>query len=173
MFRLDALGGIAREKVQSLRTGDTINDVDEIEVYLAYQAKLRERLGLQHIAPDMNYFYDSYLTEEDIDRAETSVRSKEATGFADYLATDWKPWDDVVLRIEPEHHATMEKQLAHALEEEFQGRLKQKLVEAGLIGADVVADAEREFGHQVSKDIAREIKGALRDTVFNKRGLSL
>ncbi|GMO54072.1 NEL-type E3 ubiquitin ligase domain-containing protein [Bradyrhizobium ottawaense] len=175
MFRLEALGGIAREKVQSLRTGGTINNVDEIEVYLAYQATLRERLGLQHIAPDMNYFYDSHLTEEDIDRAETSVRSKEATGFADYLATDWKPWDDVVLRIEPEHHATMEEKLADALEEEFPGRLKQKLVEAGLIGAeaDVVADAEREFGPQVSKDIAREIKGALRDTVLNKRGLSL
>ncbi|MET4519474.1 NEL-type E3 ubiquitin ligase domain-containing protein [Bradyrhizobium sp. I1.7.5] len=175
MFRLDALGGIAREKVQSLLTDDTINDVDEIEVYLAYQAKLRERLGLQHIAPDMNYFNVSYVTEDDINRAETSVRSKEATGFADYLATDWKPWDDVVLRIEPEHHATMEKQLADALEEEFPGRLKQKLVEAGLIGAeaDVVADAEREFGPQVSKDIAREIKGALRDTVLNKRGLGL
>ncbi|WP_375779357.1 NEL-type E3 ubiquitin ligase domain-containing protein [Bradyrhizobium sp. ma5] len=175
MFRLDALGAIAREKVQSLVTDDTINDVDEIEVYLAYQAKLRERLGLQHIAPDMNYFNVSYVTEEDIDRAETSVRSKEATGFADYLATDWKPWDDVVLRIEPEHHATMEKQLADALEEEFAGRLKQKLVEAGLIGAeaDVVADAEREFGPQVSKDIAREIKGALRDAVLNRRGLGL
>ncbi|MET4331950.1 hypothetical protein ABIB80_007812 [Bradyrhizobium sp. i1.15.2] len=175
MFRLDALGGIAREKVQSLLTDDTIDDVDEIEVYLAYQAKLRERLGLQHIAPDMNYFNVSYVTEDDINRAETSVRSKEATGFADYLATDWKPWDDVVLRIEPEHHATMEKQLADALEEEFPGRLKQKLVEAGLIGAeaDVVADAEREFGPQVSKGIAREIKGALRDTVLNKRGLGL
>lgn len=175
MFRLDALGGIAREKVQSLLTDDTINDVDEIEVYLAYQAKLRERLGLQHIAPEMNYFNVSDVTEEDIDRAETSVRSKEATGFADYLATDWKPWDDVVRRIEPEHHATMEKQLADTLEEEFPRRLKQKLVEAGLIGAeaDVVADAEREFGRQVSKCIAREIKGALRDTVLNKRGLSM
>ncbi|MFK4537945.1 hypothetical protein ABIA00_006128 [Bradyrhizobium ottawaense] len=52
MFRLDALEGIAREKADSLGAVDSAENIDPIEVYLAYQNKLRERLGLQHVAPD-------------------------------------------------------------------------------------------------------------------------
>lgn len=81
MFRLDALQEIARNKVRSLRF------VDEIEVYLAYQVKLREPLQLRHIAPDMRFFAVSHVTERDIAAAEISVRNQEATGFVDYLAT--------------------------------------------------------------------------------------
>ncbi|WP_342723965.1 NEL-type E3 ubiquitin ligase domain-containing protein [Bradyrhizobium sp. B097] len=164
MFRLDALEGIARDKVSSLRF------VDEIEVYLAYQVKLREPLQLWHIAPTMRFFAVSHVTEDDIAAAETSVRNQEATGFADYLATRWQPWETVVSRIAPQAHEAMKNRLLAAMGGEFDSRLAQGLAERGLTGDE---DAERELGAQISKEIAREIKGALMHRVLADRGLAL
>ncbi|MCA1544822.1 MULTISPECIES: NEL-type E3 ubiquitin ligase domain-containing protein [Bradyrhizobium] len=42
----------------------------------------------------MRLFEVSGVTDADVDSAEITVRSKEAAEFADYLATDWQPWDD-------------------------------------------------------------------------------
>ncbi|MGY3034124.1 Leucine-rich repeat (LRR) protein [Bradyrhizobium sp. USDA 4354] len=175
MFRLDALERIAREKVHALGAGNNVEDVDAIEVFLAYQNKLRERLGLQHVAPDMRFFEVSGVTDADVDSAETSVRNREAAEFADYLAVDWQPWDDVVRHIAPEDHATAHDQLIAAMGTEFDSRLQQQLTDKGLIGieADLVEDAKRELGAAVRKEIAREIKGALRDKVLNEHGLTL
>ncbi|WP_036032310.1 NEL-type E3 ubiquitin ligase domain-containing protein, partial [Bradyrhizobium yuanmingense] len=163
MFRLDALEGIAREKAQSLGSVDNAENIDAIEVYLAYQNKLRERLGLEHVAP-MRFFEVSCVTDADVDSAQITVRSKEASDFADYLATDWQPWDDVVSSIAPDDHARLQDQLIDAMGEEFDGRLEQQLGDRGLSGteSDLVEDAKRELGAEVRKEIAREIKGALR-----------
>ena len=168
MFRLDALEGIAREKAQSLGSVDNTENIDAIEVYLAYQNKLRERLGLQHVAPNMRFFEVSGVTDADVDSAEKTVRSKEAAEFADYLATDWQPWDDVLSRIAPDDHAAMQDQLIDAMGEEFDGRLEQQLADKGLSGteSDLVEDAKRELGAKVRK-------GALRDRVLNDHGLRL
>ncbi|SCB55189.1 type III secretion system effector, E3 ubiquitin ligase YopM/NopM family [Bradyrhizobium shewense] len=175
MFRLDALERIAREKVHSLGAGNSVEDIDVIEVFLAYQNKLRERLGLQHVAPDMRFFEVSGVTDADVDSAETSVRNREAAEFADYLAADWQPWDDVVRRIAPEDHARTQDQLIASMGTEFDSRLQQQLTDKGLIGveADLVEDAKRELGAAVRKEIALEIKGALRDKVLNEHGLTL
>ncbi|MGY8678396.1 NEL-type E3 ubiquitin ligase domain-containing protein [Bradyrhizobium sp. UFLA05-153] len=175
MFRLDALEGIAREKAHSLRSVYDVEDIDAIEVYLTYQNKLRDRLALQHVAPDMRYFDVSGVTEADVDSAETSVRSKEAEEFAGYLATDWQPWDNVVRRIAPEDHAATQEQLIDAMGQEFDSRLEQQLADKGLVvvEAELVDDAKRELGAAVRKEIAREIKGALRDKVLNDHGFNL
>ncbi|MDA9405373.1 NEL-type E3 ubiquitin ligase domain-containing protein [Bradyrhizobium sp. CCBAU 45384] len=175
MFRLDALERIAREKVHSLGSGNNVEDIDAIEVFLAYQNKLRERLGLQHVAPDMRFFEVSGVTDADVDSAETSVRNREAAEFADYLAVDWQPWDDVVRRIAPEDHARTQDQLIAAMGKEFDSQLKQQLADKGLSGveAGLVEDAKRELGAAVRKEIAREIKGALRDKVLKDLGLTL
>ncbi|MCP2223698.1 NEL-type E3 ubiquitin ligase domain-containing protein [Bradyrhizobium elkanii] len=175
MFRLDALEGIAREKVHSLGSGNNVEDIDAIEVFLAYQNKLRERLGLQHVAPDMRFFEVSGVTDADADSAETSVRNREAAEFADYLAVDWQPWDDVVRRIAPEDHTRTQDQLIAAMGKEFDSRLEQQLADQGLTGAEagLVEDAKRVLGTAVRKEIAREIKGTLRDKVLNEHGLTL
>nr|WP_050996258.1 NEL-type E3 ubiquitin ligase domain-containing protein [Bradyrhizobium yuanmingense] len=99
MFRVDALEGTAREKAHSLGSVGRAENIDAIEVYVAYQNKLRERLGLQHVAPNMRFFEVSGVTEADVVTSSKTVRSKDDPGFADYLATDWQPWDDVVSRI--------------------------------------------------------------------------
>ncbi|MGV7219176.1 NEL domain-containing protein [Bradyrhizobium sp. UFLA05-112] len=175
MFRLDALEGIAREKAHSLRSVYDVEDIDAIEVYLTYQSKLCDRLALQHVAPDMRYFDVSGVTEADVDSAETSVRSKEAEEFAGYLATDWQPWDNVVRRIAPEDHAATQEQLIDAMGQEFDSRLEQQIADKGLVGleTELVDDAKRELGAAVRKEIAREIKGALRDKVLNDHGFNL
>ncbi|MCA1437995.1 hypothetical protein I6F33_34330 [Bradyrhizobium sp. BRP20] len=175
MFRMDALEAIARDKAHSLASVDNVEDIDAVEVFLAYQNKLRERLGLQHVAPDMRFFEVSGVTDADVDSAETSVRNREAAEFADYLAVGWQPWDDVVRRIAPEDHARTQDQLIAAMGKEFYSRLEQQLADKGLSGveADLVEDAKRELGAAVRKEIGREIKGALRDKVLNDLGLTL
>ncbi|MGY4167394.1 NEL-type E3 ubiquitin ligase domain-containing protein [Bradyrhizobium sp. USDA 4529] len=175
MFRLDALERIAREKTHSLQSAYNVEDIDAVEVYLAYQNKLRDRLGLQHVAPAMRYFEVSGVTDADVDSAETSVLTKEAAEFAGYLATDWQPWDGLVRRIAPEEYAMMQGQLIDAMGEEFDNRLDQQLADKGLAGSasDLVEDAKRELGAEIRKEIAREIKGALRDKVLNDHGVKL
>ncbi|OKO83966.1 hypothetical protein AC628_01075 [Bradyrhizobium sp. NAS96.2] len=164
LFRLDALAPIARQKV------DTLQFVDEIEVYLAYQVKLRERLDLRLIAPDMRFFDVSYVTEDDLTAAETQVRNEEAAGFADYLATRWQPWETVVSRIAPEAHAQMQERLIEAMDEQFQSRLEQRLADHGLTGN---SDAELQFGAKIRDEIACEIKDALMRQVLDDHGLKL
>ncbi|UVO33090.1 NEL-type E3 ubiquitin ligase domain-containing protein [Bradyrhizobium arachidis] len=164
MFRLNALEPIARQKVDSLRF------VDEIEVYLAYQVKLRERLDMPLIAPDMRYFDVAHVTEHDLTAAETQVRNEEAAGFADYLATRWQPWEKVVSRIAPEAHAQIQERLIEAMVEEFPGRLEQRLADHHLTGD---SDAEVQFGAQIREEIAREIKGALTRQVLEDHAIEL
>ncbi|MCA1370285.1 E3 ubiquitin--protein ligase [Bradyrhizobium sp. BRP14] len=170
MFRLEALDGIARETVNSLRRTDPDADIDEIEVYLAYQTRLRDTLELAHVAPDMRFLNISHVTEEDIARAASSVRELEARGFSEYVATRWQPWERVMRRIAPESHAAMQEQLIEATGEEFRSRLDEKLAEHGLTGD---ADAERVIGVEILNDIARRIKGETMEKVLGDRGLEL
>ncbi|WP_229179447.1 NEL-type E3 ubiquitin ligase domain-containing protein [Bradyrhizobium ivorense] len=168
MFRLEALDHIARETVSSLRRANPEANIDEIEVYLAYQTQLRDRLELCHIAPDMRFLNLSDVTADEVARAETSVRDQEAMGFAHFLATRWEPWDTVVRRIAPDDHAAMQERLADAMEDEFPTRLNERLAEHGLTD-DV--DAQRVVGAQILSEIAREIKGELMRKVLREHGL--
>ncbi|ANW02897.1 NEL-type E3 ubiquitin ligase domain-containing protein [Bradyrhizobium icense] len=170
MFRLGALDGIARETVNSLHRADPDADIDEIEVYLAYQTQLRDPLELRHVAPDMRFLNVSHVTEDDVARAATSVRDQEATGFADYLPTRWQPWESVLRRIAPGDHAVMQERLIDAMGEEFDSRLNRRLAEDGLTDD---ADAERVLGAEIRNEIAREIKIPVMHKVLADRGLKL
>ncbi|WFU40308.1 NEL-type E3 ubiquitin ligase domain-containing protein [Bradyrhizobium sp. CB82] len=180
MFRLEALNEIARETVNSLRRADPEADIDEIEVYLAYQTQLREPLELRHIAPDMRFLNVSHVTEDDVARAEMSVRRQEATGFADYLATRWQPWESAVRRIAPQEEAAMQERLVDAMDDEFRTRLQQRLADYQLSGDNPASsstpwlhDAERQLGAEIRNEIAREIKTEVMHRVLRDRGLSL
>ncbi|MGF3847422.1 NEL-type E3 ubiquitin ligase domain-containing protein, partial [Salmonella enterica] len=60
MFRLGKLEQIAREKVRTLAF------VDELEVWLAYQNKLRKPLGLTSVTAEMRFFGVSGVTASDL-----------------------------------------------------------------------------------------------------------
>ncbi|EDA0925725.1 SPI-2 type III secretion system effector E3 ubiquitin transferase SspH2, partial [Salmonella enterica subsp. enterica serovar Typhimurium] len=63
MFRLGKLEQIAREKVRTLAL------VDEIEVWLAYQNKLKKSLGLTSVTSEMRFFDVSGVTVTDLQDA--------------------------------------------------------------------------------------------------------
>ena len=116
MYRLDQLEKIARKKVKSLKY------VDEIEVYLAYQVKLRETLKLPLDTPDMRFFAVSWVTDDDLTKAEAQVKSDENAHFINYLSTEWEPWQAVAKRLDNTgFEETQEKVLAH-IEESFEAQ---------------------------------------------------
>ncbi|MCA1536093.1 E3 ubiquitin--protein ligase [Bradyrhizobium sp. NBAIM03] len=167
-FRLEALDEIARDRVNSLANGNP--NVDDIEVYLAYQHRLREPLELSHVAPDMRFLAVSHVSEDDATEALNLVRGREASQFTDYMASRWQPWETVLRRIAPDEYEAMQDRLVEAMGEEFQTRLDQRLAERGLLGDP---DAERVLGAQVRKEIAGEIKGEVMHRVLAERGLKL
>ncbi|EDS7421908.1 type III secretion system effector E3 ubiquitin transferase SspH2, partial [Salmonella enterica subsp. houtenae] len=63
MFRLGKLEQIAREKVRTLAL------VDELEVWLAYQNKLKKSLGLTSVTAEMRFFDVSGVTVTDLQAA--------------------------------------------------------------------------------------------------------
>ncbi|ECJ8655526.1 E3 ubiquitin--protein ligase, partial [Salmonella enterica subsp. enterica] len=71
MFRLGKLEQIAREKVRTLAF------VDELEVWLAYQNKLRKPLGLTSVTAEMRFFGVSGVTASDLRSAERQVKAAE------------------------------------------------------------------------------------------------
>jgi len=70
VFAVSLLEGIARNKVAVLPF------FDEIEVYLAYPVKLKERLGLPIDVQEMLYFTCSAIKQEDLDEAAAFVEKK-------------------------------------------------------------------------------------------------
>ncbi|WP_206732822.1 T3SS effector NEL-type E3 ubiquitin ligase NopM [Bradyrhizobium zhanjiangense] len=167
-FRLEALDEIARDRVNSLANGNP--NVDDIEVYLAYQHRLREPLELSHVAPDMRFLAVSHVSEDDATEGLDLVRGREASQFTDYMASRWQPWETVLRRIAPDEYAAMQERLVEAMGEEFQTRLDQRLADLGLLGDP---DAERVLGAQVRNEIAGEIKGEVMHRVLAERGLEL
>lgn len=164
MFRLDQLEQISREHV----AGGPSN-VDPIEVYLAYQVKLREPLKLPVETRSMRFFNVAGVTSQDLSLAQERVSSAEQKEFPDYLASDWQPWQAVMQRMAPERYAESRDELIDALGDEFRTRLQGRLRGMGL---ENDSDAEREMGPQVQAEITREINGRLTKDFLAERGLS-
>ncbi|NDD58587.1 MAG: hypothetical protein EBZ47_04935 [Chlamydiae bacterium] len=72
-WMLERLEEVARAKVQTLRF------VDEIEVYLGFPVKLRERLHLQIDVEDMLYFACSGITDTDLKNAASYIEAQIST----------------------------------------------------------------------------------------------
>ena len=153
MFRLDTLEKISCDKVKSLRVVSR-HRVDEVEVYLAYQVKLRDALHLPVATPDMRFFAISHVTQDDVTTAEAQIKERENIYFVDYLSTAWSPWQAVLKRLTPTEQAATVEKLIDALDEPFQARLTARLRSEDL---EHDADAQRIAGVQIKNDIAHEI----------------
>ncbi|EBS4172708.1 SPI-2 type III secretion system effector E3 ubiquitin transferase SspH2, partial [Salmonella enterica subsp. enterica serovar Elisabethville] len=104
MFRLGKLEQIAREKVRTLAL------VDEIEVWLAYQNKLKKSLGLTSVTAEMRFFDVSGVTVTDLQDAELQVKAAEKSEFREWIL-QWGPLHGVLERKAPERvNALREKQ---------------------------------------------------------------
>ncbi|WP_407185226.1 NEL domain-containing protein [Bradyrhizobium centrosematis] len=167
-FRLETLDEVARDRINSLASSNP--NVDDIEVYLAYQHRLREPLELSHLARDMRFLEVAHVSEDDATEALDLVLERKANQFADYMASRWQPWETVLRRIAPDEHAAMGDCVVDDMGEEFETRLAKRLAEHSLLGDP---DAERVLGAQVGNEIAGEIKGEVMQRVLAEHGLEV
>ncbi|TWC69824.1 type III secretion system effector E3 ubiquitin ligase (YopM/NopM family) [Herbaspirillum sp. SJZ099] len=167
-FRLDALAKIASRKVESLRQmKEEEVKVDEIVVYLAYQVRLHERLGLPTDLVDMRFFNVSGVTQQDLDDAVTEVQSREQAEFFQYFLLDWAPWQAMLTRFSPGWRER-EHQMLTTLQPAFKQEVKAKLAEVGLSEDD--DDALAQLGSAAMKEQELEVRYNVAREVLRARG---
>ncbi|EKJ9111630.1 E3 ubiquitin--protein ligase [Salmonella enterica] len=160
MFRMEMLERIAREKARTLAF------VDEIEVYLAYQNKLKKPLGLTSVTAKMRFFGVSGVTASDLRSAERQVKAAEKREFSEWLL-QWGPLHSVLERKEPERfNALREKQISD-YEHTYQMLSDTELKPSGLVGN---TDAERTIGVRAMESAKKEFLNGLRPLVEEMLG---
>ncbi|EHL6863296.1 E3 ubiquitin--protein ligase [Salmonella enterica] len=160
MFRMEMLERIALEKVRTLAF------VDEIEVCLAYQNKLKESLELTSVTAEMRFFGASGVTASDLRSAERQVKAAEKREFSEWLL-QWGPLHSVLERKEPERfNALREKQISD-YEHTYQMLSDTELKPSGLVGN---TDAERTIGVRAMASAKKEFLNGLRPLVEEMLG---
>ncbi|EGW2266107.1 TPA: E3 ubiquitin--protein ligase [Salmonella enterica subsp. houtenae] len=155
MFRLEKLEQIAREKVRTLAL------VDELEVWLAYQNKLKKSLGLTSVTAEMRFFDVSGVTVTDLQAAELQVKAAEKSEFRGWIL-QWGPLHSVLERKAPEHfNALREKQISD-YEETYRMLSDTELKPSGLVGN---TDAERTMGARAMESAEKAFLDGLRPLV--------
>ncbi|EHF3810957.1 E3 ubiquitin--protein ligase [Salmonella enterica subsp. enterica serovar Wangata] len=160
MFRLGKLEQIAREKVRTLAL------VDELEVWLAYQNKLRKPLGLTSVTAEMRFFGVSGVTASDLRSAERQVKAAEKSEFREWIL-QWGPLHSVLERKAPERvNALREKQISD-YEETYRMLSDTELRPFGLVGN---TDAERTIGARAMESAKKAFLDGLRPLVDDMLG---
>ncbi|EEB7881778.1 SPI-2 type III secretion system effector E3 ubiquitin transferase SspH2 [Salmonella enterica subsp. enterica serovar Typhimurium] len=160
MFRLGKLEQIAREKVRTLAL------VDEIEVWLAYQNKLKKSLGLTSVTSEMRFFDVSGVTVTDLQDAELQVKAAEKSEFREWIL-QWGPLHRVLERKAPERvNALREKQISD-YEETYRMLSDTELRPSGLVGN---TDAERTIGARAMESAKKTFLDGLRPLVEERLG---
>ncbi|MFP5548073.1 type III secretion system effector E3 ubiquitin transferase SspH2 [Salmonella sp. 741265111_PSA] len=160
MFRLGKLEQIAREKVRTLAL------VDEIEVWLAYQNKLKKSLGLTSVTAEMRFFGVSGVTVSDLQAAELQVKAAEKSELREWIL-QWGPLHSVLERKSPERvNALREKQISD-YEETYRMLSDTELRPFGLVGN---TDAERTIGARAMESAKKTFLDGLRPLVEEMLG---
>ncbi|EBP9819042.1 type III secretion system effector E3 ubiquitin transferase SspH1 [Salmonella enterica subsp. enterica serovar Javiana] len=155
MFRLATLEQIAREKVGTLAL------VDDVEVYLAFQNKLKESLELTSVTSEMRFFDVSGVTVSDLQAAELQVKTAENSGFSKWIL-QWGPLHSVLERKVPERfNALREKQISD-YEDTYRKLYDEVLKSSGLVDD---TDAERTIGVSAMDSAKKEFLDGLRALV--------
>ncbi|EMJ9774060.1 E3 ubiquitin--protein ligase [Morganella morganii] len=160
MFRLEKLELIARDKVRTLR------NVDEIEVYLGYQNKLKEQLELSSVTAEMRFFEVSYITESDLQAAEIQVKTDENSEFRKWIL-QWAPLHSVLKRTNPEHWEKCCEKKRSDYSDTYRMLSGTELKPYGLAG-DI--DAERTVGVRALKSAERAFLDGLGSLVDEMLG---
>ncbi|EDI1055057.1 SPI-2 type III secretion system effector E3 ubiquitin transferase SspH2 [Salmonella enterica subsp. enterica serovar Hadar] len=156
MFRLGKLEQIAREKVRTLAL------VDEIEVWLAYQNKLKKSLGLTSVTSEMRFFDVSGVTVTDLQDAELQVKAAEKSEFREWIL-QWGPLHRVLERKAPERVNALRADY----EETYRMLSDTELRPSGLVGN---TDAERTIGARAMESAKKTFLDGLRPLVEEMLG---
>ncbi|ECR4250379.1 E3 ubiquitin--protein ligase, partial [Salmonella enterica] len=160
MFRLGKLEQIAREKVRTLAL------VDEIEVWLAYQNKLKKSLGLTSVTAEMRFFDVSGVTVTDLQDAELQVKAAEKSEFREWIL-QWGPLHSVLERKAPERVNALRKKQISDYEETYRMLSDTELRPFGLVGN---IDAERTIGARAMESAKKTFLDGLRPLVEEMLG---
>ncbi|ECI6610743.1 type III secretion system effector E3 ubiquitin transferase SspH2 [Salmonella enterica subsp. enterica] len=160
MFRLEKLEQIAREKAGTLALAD------DVEVYLAYQNKLKKALRLTSVTAEMRFFGVSGVTVSDLQAAELQVKAAEKSEFREWIL-QWGPLHGVLERKAPERvNALREKQISD-YEETYRMLSDTELRPFGLVGN---TDAERTIGARAMESAKKTFLDGLRPLVEEMLG---
>ncbi len=160
MFRLEKLEQIAREKAGTLALAD------DVEVYLAYQNKLKKSLGLTSVTAEMRFFDVSGVTVTDLQDAELQVKAAEKSELREWIL-QWGPLHSVLERKAPERvNALREKQISD-YEETYRMLSDTELRPFGLVGN---TDAERTIGARAMESAKKTFLDGLRPLVEEMLG---
>ncbi|EMY5019500.1 type III secretion system effector E3 ubiquitin transferase SspH2 [Salmonella enterica] len=160
MFRLEKLEQIAREKAGMLALAD------DVEVYLAYQNKLKKALGLTSVTAEMRFFGVSGVTVSDLQAAELQVKAAEKSELREWIL-QWGPLHSVLERKAPERvNALREKQISD-YEETYRMLSDTELRPFGLVGN---TDAERTIGARAMESAKKTFLDGLRPLVEEMLG---
>ncbi|ENL8992813.1 leucine-rich repeat domain-containing protein [Salmonella enterica] len=160
MFRLEKLEQIAREKVRTLAF------VDEIEVCLGYQNKLKEPLELTSVTAEMRFFDVSGVTVTDLQAAELQVKAAEKSEFREWIL-QWGPLHSVLERKAPERVNTLREKQISDYEKAYRMLSDSELKPSGLVGN---TDAERIIGARAMESAKKEFLDGLRPLVDDMLG---
>ncbi|EBJ5114181.1 hypothetical protein DV589_22585 [Salmonella enterica] len=152
MFRLEKLEQIARDKV------NTLSFVDEIEVYLGYQNKLKEPLELSSVTEAMRFFDVSRITESDLQTAEVQVKAAENSQFREWILK-WSPLHNVLKHSYPEEWEKLVEKKASDYNNAYQALSDSELKAAGLTGDD---DARRTIGVRARESMEQAFHAGIR-----------
>ncbi|EJG2408411.1 E3 ubiquitin--protein ligase [Salmonella enterica subsp. enterica serovar Meleagridis] len=160
MFRLEKLEQFAREKAGTLALAD------DVEVYLAYQNKLKKALGLTSVTAEMRFFGVSGVTVSDLQAAELQVKAAEKSELREWIL-QWGPLHSVLERKAPERvNALREKQISD-YEETYRMLSDTELRPFGLVGN---TDAERTIGARAMESAKKTFLDGLRPLVEEMLG---
>ncbi|ELM1619437.1 leucine-rich repeat domain-containing protein [Salmonella enterica] len=160
MFRLEKLEQIAREKVRTLAF------VDEIEVCLGYQNKLKKSLGLTSVTAEMRFFDVSGVTVTDLQAAELQVKAAEKSEFREWIL-QWGPLHSVLERKAPEHFNALREKRSSDYEHTYRILSDTELKPSGLVGN---TDAERTIGARAMESAEKAFLDGLRPLVKEMLG---
>ncbi|MFZ0565215.1 MAG: NEL-type E3 ubiquitin ligase domain-containing protein [Chlamydiales bacterium] len=126
-WALNQLEQIAKNKVDSLQR--LVDEVDEIEVYLAYPIKLKEKLKLPIRTENMLFFNMSHLTDDDLGRAAEIILPalSDIDEYSKMLADD-QVWLDALKTSRPDDYNRIEQEREEAadqLEQEYKEETNQ------------------------------------------------
>ncbi|HEF0976048.1 TPA: hypothetical protein R9B53_004477 [Escherichia coli] len=159
IFRLRQTERIAGEKVLALTAAH--EDVDEIEVYLAYQTRLKVPLGLPDcLAPKMQFGRLVGVTPEDISSATEAVRLAEEGEFGNWL-NNWAPCQQFLMkRMSGDEQEALTERRTAVYSEKLE-ELRLEFSEAGS-GTDV----DRVLGVRATEATNNAIFGPLAELTF-------
>ncbi|EBD8414923.1 E3 ubiquitin--protein ligase [Salmonella enterica] len=160
MFRLGKLEQIAREKVRTLAL------VDELEVWLAYQNKLKKPLGLTSVTAEMRFFDVSGVTVTDLQAAELQVKAAEKSEFREWIL-QWGPLHSVLERKASERVNTLREKQISDYEKAYRMLSDSELKPSGLVGN---TDAERIIGARAMESAKKAFLDGLRPLVEEMLG---